>query len=390
MGDGTKNEDGDPTSAKTIATEANIPRYSFMDDIKRFDQRFCEVTKGLPIRTGSISRVPSEVYHRWGIGLTPENRQALAEMSEGFRRKDYDYRKLYGPTNQYEDTPFTRTVKTNLARMIGIVVKEIMKSLDDGTRSFRICDIATGRGRALTAIATALRSDRITEGIIERTSFNLVDFNAVNLPSATANLEQFRPGEVRAHSMKDEDFLADHADQFDIIVSLCHFHKKPFPDIYGKVFSALREGGALVSGDWHSSLCNHPSSVYQLLEKMRIESRRLDMFKELMGNLVDPVTCPFMSIEQIKSIHDHQTHWADVYHAIITSPTQVTQPRIFVLGAFDTTQAREQKLRDAGFSIDNADISRAFPKAKLPVLPKWIVPGSDRASVMMGIKPHAR
>ena len=368
----------------------STPRYSSIDDIREFDGRFCEITKGLPIRTGSISRVPSDAYFRWGIEVSSENRVALAEMSDAFRRKDYEDRRVYGPTNQYEDTPFTKSTKTNLARVIGKVVMEILKSLDDGTRSFRICDLAPGRGRASTAIATALRSDRSTEGILKRTTFNLVDYSDIFLPSARASLEVFQPEGVRAHSIKDEDFLAENGGQFDVVVSLCHFHKKPFPDVYGKVFSALREGGVLVSGDWHSSLCNHPSNVYHLFEKMRIESRRLDMFRELMGNLLDPVSCPDMTMDQLKSIDDHQVHWADVYDQIIRSPAQVVQPRIFVLGAFDTTIARQQKLEDAGFKTDMDTISRAFPRAKLPGLPKYLTPGSDRASVMMGFKPNSR
>ena len=354
----------------------STPRHSSIDEIREFDARFCEITKGLPIRTGSISRVPSDAYSRWGIEVTPENRTALAEMAEAFRRKDYEDRRLYGPTSQYEDTPFTNSTKTNLARVIGKVVMEIMKSLDDGARSFKICDLAPGRGRASTAIATALRGDRSTWGILSRTTFNLVDYSDIFLPNARASLEHFQPEGVRAHSIKDEDFLVENGDQFDVVVSLCHFHKKPFPDVYGKVFSALREGGVLVSGDWHSSICNHPSNIYHLFEKMRIETRRLDMFGSLMGDLLDPVSCPHMTMDQLKSIDDHQIHWADVYDQIIHSPAQVVQPRIYVLGAFDTTLARQQKLENAGFKTDPDTIAKAFPRARLPALPKtdhaWI------------------
>jgi hypothetical protein len=122
------------------------------------------------------------------------------------------------------------------------------------------------------------------------------------------------------------------------------------------------------------------------LKKMRVESRRLDMYEELFGGLFGRESCPELTPDQAKGIVEHQSYWADVYHDFLESSSHMTEPRMYILGGFDTTKDRVAKLKNAGFETDMEMLKSAFPKANLPHLPKGITPGADRASLMMGLK----
>ena len=61
---------------------------SSIDELDAFDKRLTEITKNLVIRTGSIFKVPSSAYHRWGIEITDENREWLKKQSGKFYEKD--------------------------------------------------------------------------------------------------------------------------------------------------------------------------------------------------------------------------------------------------------------------------------------------------------------
>ncbi len=358
-----------------------------LDDIIELDRALWEVTKGLPIRTGSILRVSAEDLHRWRVGVTEENRAELARLSEAFRLKDNAERERNPALENIERTSFSQSMRSSMARVIAFVIKELVAGSDDGKREYDICDLACGRGRVATAIATALRSDNRTRGVFDRVVFHMVDYSSQKLHKARIGVMPFDPKAVRLHAMSDEEFLAENKDAMDFVVSMCHFHKSPFSDTLRGAAGALKENGVLVSGDWHSLLSSHPALVYQLFESMRVETRRLDLFKSLMGDALSPDSMPDMSMEELRAVADHQGHWNEVYHDLLQGAAKsAREPRFYVLGAFDTTRRRVEKLEEAGLITDGKRISAAFPKAKLPPQPKRMIKDSDRASVVMGLK----
>lgn len=370
-----------PDGKKTLLTS--------IGDIESFDDALCDVTKGLPIRTGSVTRVASSDYHRWGIGLTEDNAWALKDLVEWYRLKDMREMERYPEKEFVQATSFVSGLRSSMARVMAFIIKEMMLSIDDGKREFAVCDLAAGRGKASTAIAAALRSDEVSMKILERTVFHLVDFSAAKLAQAQAGLEIYSPKAIKTHARSDDEFFGETGERFDLVVSLAHLHKKSFPEIYSSISNALLENGALVSGDWHSSMCQHPIFIYQLLERMNIEARRLDMFRSLMCEFLSPDSSPALSVEEIRAISDHQEYWTDVYLDILQSSSRGPRDvRFYILGAFDTTKSRVEKMEAAGLETDNGRIRAAFPEAKLPVLPKGLINGADRASITVGIRPR--
>ena len=360
-------------------------------DLKKLDAMFWEVTKDLPLRPGSIFKVPSESYQNWRIGLTPENEAEIESLSDYYVRKDYVDRRLFKGSESAIRTPFGQSVVASMARTMGHIVEEILRSSDDGKSTVNILDIATGRGRTSCAIAAALTMENATrEMLMKRTVFHLVDYNGEMLKRAQDNLRQFAPARIQSYHYSDEEFFNEDSvtvPEFDVVASLCHFSKKSFKDrIFRKIEKFLKPGGIVISGDWHSSLCDHPSYVYRLLEKMGLERERLKKFRDLFGDPDSPALSD-KNQEENQGVRDHQSYWSGVYFDLLKSTSnRAREPKIYFMGAFDTTRGRVARLESTDLIVDTAEIRKAFPEARLPDLPKRMIPNTDRASVTVGLK----
>jgi len=376
-----------PSVPPVMGISSEFELNSSIDDIRAFDQEFWEVTKGLPIRTGSVVRVPSSYYHRWGIRITDENRQELVEMADSVREKDRMEREDNQELQWMGKTELSNAIRSRMAGHIGYLVREIVKEVDDGERTFRICDLAAGNGLAAVSIASSITMDDETAGTIGRMTFDLIDYSGARLDSARKNLERFKPGDIRQHVSNDRLFLEETGVKFDFVTSLCHFHKKPFTRYLKAIHNVLRDDGALVSGDWHSSMCTHPLYVYQLFERMNFESKRLDRFRALFGSLLSPISEREVLQEEIQAMRDHADHWVEVWRRLPEllqrSPRE---PRLYVLGAFDTSRERVKKFEENGFTVDAEKIRTAFPKARIQKPITRMLSGSDHAAVMLCIK----
>jgi SAM-dependent methyltransferase len=366
--------------------------FTSIEDICEFDRMVWEATRELPIRTGSILRVPSEAYGRWRVGLTDKNREELAEMADEFRRKDYRERERDPRIENVQKTSESLSMRDSMARVIGHLVKEVMGALNKPKREFTICDLAAGRGYASSAIAAALWADSGTSSLLEKTSFYLVDYSGKKLENVRRQLETYSPKRINLHISNDDDFLNSTRERFDIVVSLCHFHKKPFLlDTLNGINGILMDKGVLVSGDWHSMLCDQPYYVYNLLERLGVESARLKHFRDLFGRFLDPGSYPELLPEEIMAVTDHQDHWVDVHYDILQSKTTLAEgARMYILGGFDTTRKRVEKLEEAKLITDPEKIRKAFPKANLTDNPMRMVKASDRASVIMAMKKRSK
>jgi hypothetical protein len=359
-----------------------------IEEICDFDRRLWEVTKGLPVRTGSVLRVGEDDLPYWGIGVSPENRESLKELADEFRLKDYRERDRDPHSGGAEDSHFKEKMFLAMRSYMAFVVREIIASLDDGKREFHICDLACGFGELSTSVAVSLRHQMTTAATLDRTTFHLVDYSETRLGVARSRLNHFQPYDITVNPMNDEEFLTGSPGEFDVIISLGHLHKKPFGEIYPRMGAALKSDGFVVSGDWHSSLCKHPLNTYTLLEMMGVEDRRLDMFRQLMGKLLDPFSSPGLTGSEIKAVEDHQRYWKNVQDRLLCDRRIATDTRMYFLGAFDTTRERKEKLESGGLCTDPEMIRSAFPRLANLQTYKQLFSNSDRAAVIAGMKRH--
>ncbi|NYZ77451.1 class I SAM-dependent methyltransferase [Candidatus Micrarchaeota archaeon] len=367
-----------------------------LDEAKRkleeFNDKFCEITKDLSIRTGSIFKVPSMAYFRWGIEITEENRNWLKENSGVFYGKDSDDEKklIYYPAMEsIVKTPLRTFTETRMANEIGWIVHEVMHSLDDGEREFRICDVGAQFGQATSAVVAELRENPSAENIVNRCNFYLIDrlWKKLGHAERSLNMQKINTSHISLIGADDESYLRTQPDKFfDIIISLAYFHNKSFPDYLDQIYRVLADDGVLVIADWHSALWDHPINTYRLLEKIGAEVKVLRAFEAHVGyNLMKPDSCPGITLEEVRAVSEHINYWIEIA-SNLNKMERKSRPRVHFLEAHDTSKARIQKLEDAGFSVNMDDIRKAFPKSKLEGLPKKLLRDSDFAVVMAAVK----
>ncbi len=367
----------------------DIELLTSIDDILEFDKRLREVTEGLPrpIRIGSVLRAGELAYRQWGIGLTDDNRPHVEAASQLHYIMDAEEGK--DEEHVRDELRFFKKFLASgsldsMATYISRLVKEIMVTIDDGTRVFRICNVASGGGRLCSAIATAMREDPESESILERTEFHLVDHSA-KISRAERNLDGFG-AVIVPHAVLDDKFFEDGNSGFDFIVALSHLHRKPFLSSYAaRLHSALNENGLLISGDFHSIACQHPSYIYSLLKDMGTEYWRLNLFDELLGPLA--VSQPSVLREgEAEAMVSHFAYWMKINSKMASLDYQ-GERKVRILGAFTSSSQLDEALKGAGFCTDRDLIRKAFPEARLPTrFPIRVGDKNDKAAVTVAAR----
>jgi ubiquinone/menaquinone biosynthesis C-methylase UbiE len=385
----------DSSSANTAPFHSSFPeRHLFTDinDILRFDAEFWEITKGLPVRTGSLFRLGGDSFNNWRIEVNSANRKQIQDKAEEFRLKDIREKENDSAIQSIETTTQGALLKNSMVRAMVHFAMQILRAKDDGAREFRVLDLASAFGQVSTALAASLYADPQMAGILSRTRFHLVDYSNAKLLRAGQKLDDYHPAAISLTPGNVDAYLAHSDERFDIVLSLCHFHKKTFlKDTLDGVHAVLARKGVLVSGDWHSMMSEHPLFVYQFLERAGVDSSRLKMFREMFGAFMDPTSHPSLNMEEVKAVSDHQNYWASVYQEILASPSTLAhKSRHYVLGAYDTTQKRMEAMEESRLITDPAKIRKAFPNMSFHQNPVMMVTGSDRATVMMGLRGKPR
>ncbi len=364
-----------------------------MDDILRFDAEIRAITENLPkpIRIGSPLRAWEGAWHRWGIGVTDENKAELIKRAnEFYQNDDMECRPDTVERDALRD--FKRGMAQGMVQQmqaqIANIVKEMMRVADNG-QTFNIADIATGIGRDSAAIVTALKGDPATEGLLKRTVFHLVDYSD-RLALAEKNLRALQVATV-THAMSDEDFLAKTADgeggKLDFIVMSSHLHKKAALSSYlSDIHGSLSSKGVFISADWHSPMPQYPSEVYEILEDLGVEKGRLDDFHSLFGPLMREVVQKGTIREELKALQDHRAHWKNLVGEV-GDRKYGSALKLRIINAFITTRQLGKELGRAGFETERGKIGGAFPRAVLPEkLPLQMKARADTAAVTIALK----
>jgi len=360
-------------------------------EIREFIAKFLDITGGPLIVPGSPLRISSTAYHNWGIGITSANKEVLSGMSE---------ESYLGPTLMGEDRPdmeklirpkMREWVEPRMARYMGEVVKEAMKSIGVAGGEISICEIPGRDAPVSSAAAMDIMFDSVTEGMMPRTVFHLVDLSIDNLEAAKSNLTM-AGASCMTHRELDRFFLQGVPEgSLDMVISLSHFHRKSFSDFYALIRRVLKDDGILVVGDRHSAVWDHPANAYRLLQRIGAEDQTLGAFRKHFGLCEPVVGDPGVRLlpEECNAINSHFQYWEDVAAAVRQS-NGGRKPRLRFLDASDTSAARIQKLESEGFTTDPGAIRKAFPRSKLDGLPKKFLDGSDFAVVMVAVKKPGR
>ena len=366
-----------------------------IEDIKQFDERFREITRGLPISTGSLLLLSSDVWHRWGIGITEENIGELRALAEEARLIEISKREGFPILEQLARPKMREWLEPRMARHMGDLVKAVASDMAQAKDVIFICDLPCRDG--ITSGQIIMGADK---EITEKMRFNLVDSSMASLEAAMENVKKKRDEENtggptgRGHHQIDHVFLDGQPDKcFDIIVSLSHFHHKSFLlEFLKKVSRVLRDDGILIVGDRHSSMLDHPHHTYHLLASIGAERQTLKAFKNVFGESVELGEGCEIDPEELEAISHHRDYWIQIANDVRRANLGSSVPRASFLEANDTSKARRKKLEheDVGFTTDPGAIRKAFPSLSRYMLPKRMTRGkehqSDFAVVMAAVK----
>ena len=355
----------------------------------------------ISMHPGNIFAVDSLGYPGWGIGLTPENSRWLEELS-------IESNKIYLRNGLGQLSPFVsflipqsrKAVEERLTATIGSIVADILLSLDDGSRTFNLCDLGARKGKASLAVVSALNNTiRERTGnptLLKRTTFILVDLSIAKLENARSQLE-LHGVQCILKPETDESFIAERRDRsVDLIYSNLFLHHKSFlTDFLIRLKRTLADDGALVVGDWHSMLWQRPVLVYRLLQMLGSDPSVLDEFRAL--TRIDLSQDPLQGATppEILAVEDHMNYLIELVQNLHTPQALAAfssgEPRAPIIKGYDTSSQRTGKLNNAGFVTYMEQIYRAFSKLKkvLPYFasrsPRSTLP-ADSAVVLAAIK----
>jgi len=365
-----------------------------IDDILGFERELWKVTEGTSwLKLGSWLRLPVEYASAWGIGITEANYEELRQLALKRCVKDYDEDRDRLPSLDKEslmDTSYKITTYDKMYHPIATIVKEMIKSSDDGTKRIRIVDVAAKSAALCIAIRSAVLSDRETAKAANRLEFMVVHPSGYRLGCTRAMMRQAGIEPLLAGiNASAEEFLAqtakEHPESVDFIVSLPYFHRQPFPDYTKDIYRVLSDNGAAVIGDFHTAFWSHPFHTYQLLERLKVDRTKSAIFMERLGiHLTPPKDDSIQAIDRA-DMETHIEQWLNILN-MVNGIWGLKNQRLFLLSGHDTIEDRLKKLEAAGLKTNPADIRRAFPQARLPDLPVQVRPGRHYSMVTAAVK----
>jgi len=367
-----------------------------IDEIRRYDERFQELTKDMAVSTGSIFLLSSSVWHRWGVELNPENESGLRLLSEEARLRELSKREGFPRLEELTRPPMRRFLEERMAPMMGSLVNDAALAIAMKRDKVELVDMPARNGLTSKAIMIHLDPD-----LSEVLHFNLVDNSKDNIQAAVKNMKA-RGATGSGFVGLDTNFLDQQPDEsFDIVVTLSHLHHQSFLVNYlKKIHRILREDGILIIGDRYSAMLDHPKHTFELLPEFGADQRTIDAFLKFFGEeWLRGEPCR-LTEEELQAISDHREYLGQIVGSIRRNRMDKNLEKVCFLEAYETSSERENKLEQAGFTTDPAVIRKAFPSLKSHDLPKRMMRGrnpltqvertSDFAAVMAAVKQKKR
>ncbi len=360
-------------------------------DIAQLDRFLTSIFEGLPIAPGTICRIAYQFLENWGVRVTDENRGWIERRSE----KSY-IREWSSGTKETNDAIEKATREADLGgnsflntMVATTAVKALLEMYEPGRR-IRICDVGTGAGDTISAILDSMQSYRLQD-IVKQCSFYLIEPSVDRLRHATRRLEKHGIIERRVKpefigmGTTEGRIFGDLKDGiFDLIVSSAVFHHLSFPTYLNRINDKLTNDGALIIGDWYTTIWQHPAYMVPVLQGIGAEQERIVEFerffnldthniRELDGKL------RLEQKEANKRMYDY------IFHMVREMKTLKVRSQLLLFEAHESVDDRLGKLERAGFEIS---VERLRESTVMKSIVSGFEPGGERPYLSLFRKKH--
>lgn len=330
---------------------------SNIDELKKLDADLQKICENIDYKPGSIFRIASQYMANWGITITDENRdwiikQARSSYIEEWQRGTSDSNEAIElAVNDAELSMGNLKLNVALAESIAEILPYIVKK----NGSAIVCDIGAGAGDTTIAILDELER-RDEEKCVNNTHFYLIEPSIRRIMVAKKSIEEHpygkSVGNITLVESDDYNHLPIIKDSiFNIVYSNAVFHHMGFSDHFNILNKKIANDGALIIGDWYTTIWKYPSFLVPILRGLGLEHDRLEFFKARFS-IRDQDERRFLknlTAEQLEANEGMIKFELAIRERFRDIPPH---SRLFFLEAHESLDDRRNKLTNAGFEID--------------------------------------
>ena len=362
-------------------------------ELEALDKALAEICTDLSYSPGSLFRIAWQYLKNWGVEVTEENSAWIENRTNQSYYGEWLRSTVESMKAIKEATKNAGIDKGNpdLNTAVGKLAVEILLSMDDGNRNFRICDVGAGEGETTKAVLDFMNLNEEGRKLVEKCYFTLLDPSRENLYKADSMVESHRINQnhdVRYRTVRDNHTFLEElkTGNFDLIVSNAVFHHMTFPTYLYQIEEGLAEDGVVVIGDWYTTIWKHPAFVAEILKRLGISDDKLHLFEyEFDIGKGDAYT-----LEKELEPHQVEANRQIVdYEAAIGREFKDVAPaqRLFFLEAHEALGDRLEKMKEADLVTDIDELKEKHTGfVKMDTTVRRMYPNSDIAAVIAAAK----
>lgn len=345
----------------------------------------------LPFPLDTIERVSHIAYRNFGIDVNGHEARVREKSANSFLREWYesDWRMHAIIADGINKTQF-RDAMAAMNREIARIVFSILRIFKLKNGSIRVLDIGTGTGDTIRETIWNLRNSGLNE-VLRNLHFTLNDIAVHELNNTATWVTTSFGIPVQIAEGSAESVLPDFENYFDLITSNGVFHHFSFPHVHALTYNALKPGGVMLIGDYHTRMYETPALLAYYLEELGANKGALNSFRKYFGlnRLQHEEELGNLSPAEGIAI-EHTIQYAQGLLALIRE-RRVRDVVIKPIEAHRSSVQMAAEMSDAGFAVGLGEVRRVFSGFRVERQKSlWSSCGrlvdSDVAKVTVGVK----
>jgi len=319
-------------------------------------------SSNMPLVLGNALRVPDYAYPAWGIAGSEEWLRKESDKQYEIEWKGGSPRQM-----QYVVEAITESGLGNYSQMLRDANAELVSKIVNKSKK-RVNYLELGAGISTVTVYQKLISNNID---VEKVFGTLIEPSESRIEDTAKKLEglglkQKKNFKIIVARDLDIPMNVDINSQ-DIASYVAVLHHHAYLDTPLKaVYDSLKPNGYLIIADWHNTMWEHPSRIYEFLNEEFIwnnKERDLDNFVEMFPNALNetPEQDPLYENANI-NIKKFWKSYANIRKKEIEKGNFKAEDDIWMLEAHRPVEKQNQVLRSLGYELDGGDLQNPNPR----------------------------